>query len=181
MTLLQVMADNDPADVRLRSWDFQLIRSELASRGIAFDRWPVLERVGGDIVALYGDQIAALNAGRQYRFIDVAQMADEDPKAAAVARERFRNEHRHAENEVRFFAAGRACFYLHLDGEVAALVCESGDLLSVPAGTQHWFDMGARPDFVAVRFFERADGWVGEFSGDPIGQRFPTLDELMVL
>jgi 1,2-dihydroxy-3-keto-5-methylthiopentene dioxygenase len=39
--------------------------------------------------------------------------------------------------------------------------------------------MGERPDFVAVRFFEQKDGWVGDFTGDTIGERFPTLDELV--
>ncbi|HZE15615.1 MAG TPA: cupin, partial [Mycobacterium sp.] len=46
-------------------------------------------------------------------------------------------------------------------------------------GVRHWFDMGARPDFVAIRFFEEQDGWIGDFTGDPIGERFPTLDQLV--
>jgi 1,2-dihydroxy-3-keto-5-methylthiopentene dioxygenase len=49
----------------------------------------------------------------------------------------------------------------------------------VPAGTRHWFDMGTTPDFVAIRFFEREDGWIGDFTGDAIGQRFPSLDQLV--
>ena len=80
---------------------------------------------------------------------------------------------------MRLFVAGRACFYLHLEPEVFAVVCESGDLLSVPAGTRHWFDMGSDPSFAAIRFFERQDGWIAEFTGNPIGQRFPTLDQLV--
>ena len=39
--------------------------------------------------------------------------------------------------------------------------------------------MGVRPDFVAIRFFEEQDGWIGAFTGDPIGERFPTLDQLI--
>jgi 1,2-dihydroxy-3-keto-5-methylthiopentene dioxygenase len=34
-----------------------------------------------------------------------------------------------------------------------AVLCEAGDLLSVPGGLTHWFDMGTNPDDVAVRFF----------------------------
>src|SRR5260370_1019333 len=34
---------------------------------------------------------------------------------------------------------------LHLEPEVVAVVREGGDLLSVPSGTRHWFDMGVRP------------------------------------
>ena len=79
---------------------------------------------------------------------------------------------------VRFFVDGRGCFYLHLDDKVYAVVCEAGDLLSVPTGTRHWFDMGVRPTFCAIRFFQKDDGWVGDFTGDPIASRIPDLDEL---
>jgi 1,2-dihydroxy-3-keto-5-methylthiopentene dioxygenase len=189
MTLLQVMPDNDADEVRLRTDDAATIRDELATRGIAFERSTVasdldVNQPAERILARHGDQIAAINADGRYRHIDVAAVQpdhdDPDWRAnAATARSKFLAEHRHAEDEVRFFVAGRACFYLHLEPEVFAVVCESGDLLTVPAGTRHWFDMGADPDFAAIRFFEREDGWIGDFTGDTIGQRFPTLDQLI--
>jgi 1,2-dihydroxy-3-keto-5-methylthiopentene dioxygenase len=188
MTLLQVMADGDAAQVRLRTGDPALITAELATRGIVFDRWPTLpdrdvRRPPERVLADYADRVDAINSDGRYRHIDVAALRPDDdpgwPEKAAAARSTFLAEHRHAEDEVRFFAEGRGCFYLHLEPEVFAVVCERGDLLSVPAGTRHWFDMGSRPDFVAIRFFEQQDGWVGDFTGDAIGQRFPTLDELV--
>ncbi|MGA1701788.1 MAG: cupin, partial [Candidatus Nanopelagicales bacterium] len=42
----------------------------------------------------------------------------------------------------------------------------------------HWFDMGTRPDFTAIRFFHDDDGWVGTFTGSDISTHFPTYDEL---
>jgi 1,2-dihydroxy-3-keto-5-methylthiopentene dioxygenase len=189
MTLLQVMADNDADEVRLRTDDADLIRNQLATRGIAFDRSPVSPGLDATqpaerILAEQADQVAAINAGDRYRHIDVAAVRPDhsDPGwrvDAASARSKFLAEHRHAEDEVRFFVAGRACFYLHLEPEVYAVVCESGDLLTVPAGTRHWFDMGSDPSFAAIRFFEREDGWIGDFTGDAIGERFPTLDQLV--
>jgi 1,2-dihydroxy-3-keto-5-methylthiopentene dioxygenase len=189
MTLLQVMADTDADEVRLRTDDAGRITSELATRGIVFDRRPIASDIdaGGPaerILADHADQVAAINSDDRFRHIDVAALRPDhsDPgwqAAAATARSKFLAEHRHAEDEVRFFVAGRACFYLHLEPEVYAVVCESGDLLTVPAGTRHWFDMGSDPDFAAIRFFEQADGWIGDFTGDPIGQRFPTLDQLV--
>ncbi|MEU7628541.1 cupin [Nocardia sp. NPDC049220] len=188
MTLLQVMAAGNAADVRVRTTDDELIGTELARHGITFGRWPVVEdaasRSSDDLLAHYAAEVAELNESGRYQHIDVARIHPDDadpqwPQVAKGAREKFLDEHRHAEDEVRFFAAGRGCFYLHLDGEVLAVVCEGGDLLSVPAGTLHWFDMGARPDFIAIRFFEEADGWVGDFTGDRISAGFPTLDELL--
>jgi 1,2-dihydroxy-3-keto-5-methylthiopentene dioxygenase len=188
MTLLQVMADGDAADIRSRTDEVGVIGVELGKRGIVFDRWPTVPGLDAatptaEILASYRDQVTELNADGRYRHIDVARLQpDHDdprwPDTAKAAREKFLSEHRHAEDEVRFFVAGRGCFYLHLEPEVVAVVCEGGDLLSVPAGTRHWFDMGARPDFIAIRFFEELDGWVGDFTGDPIGARFPTLDQL---
>jgi 1,2-dihydroxy-3-keto-5-methylthiopentene dioxygenase len=189
MTLLQVMADTDAEKVRLRTDDARRIGDELATRGIVFDRRPIACDIdaGGPperILADYADQVAEINADNRYRHVDVAALRPDhgDPDwraAAATARSKFLAEHRHAEDEVRFFVAGRACFYLHLEPEVFAVVCETGDLLTVPAGTRHWFDMGSDPEFAAIRFFEQADGWIGDFTGDPIGQRFPTLDQLV--
>jgi len=88
-------------------------------------------------------------------------------------------EHTHDEDEVRFFVEGSGCFYLHLGDEIYAVVCTEGDLVSVPAGTTHWFDMGARPRFCAIRFFQEEDGWVAGFTGVPISTGMPTLDELL--
>jgi 1,2-dihydroxy-3-keto-5-methylthiopentene dioxygenase len=190
MTLLQVMADGDAADVRLRTRDPAQIGRELARRGVLFDRWPTLPGFHAgtshtQILAHYADRVAELNAGARYRHIDVARLHRDplDPHwvdKARAARLKFLSEHFHAEDEVRFFVAGRGCFYLHLAPQVVALVCEGGDLVSVPAGTRHWFDMGARPGFVAIRFFEEEDGWIGEFTGETIGERFPALDQLVV-
>jgi 1,2-dihydroxy-3-keto-5-methylthiopentene dioxygenase len=49
-------------------------------------------------------------------------------------------------------------------------------LISVPAGTRHWFDMGPDPEFTAVRLFVNPDGWVAAFTGETIAQNFPRLD-----
>ncbi|NKY27604.1 1,2-dihydroxy-3-keto-5-methylthiopentene dioxygenase [Nocardia gamkensis] len=188
MTLLQVMAAGDAADVRVRTSDDEVIGTELAKHGVTFGRWPVVENAASasseDLLAHYATNVAELNGSGRYKHIDIARIHPDDadpkwPEIAAGARGKFLDEHRHAEDEVRFFAAGRGCFYLHLGEEVFAVVCEGGDLLSVPAGTLHWFDMGQRPDFIAIRFFEEADGWVGDFTGDKISAGFPTLDELL--
>lgn len=188
MTLLQVMAADNAAEVRVRTTDDAVISAELGKHGITFDRWPVVDDAvavdSGELLARYTDQVAELNASGRYKHIDIARIHPDDadpqwPQKAKGAREKFLEEHRHAEDEVRYFAAGRGCFYLHLGDEVLAVVCEGGDLLSVPAGTLHWFDMGTRPDFIAIRFFEEEDGWVGDFTGDKISHGFPTLDELL--
>ena len=56
------------------------------------------------------------------------------------------------------------------------VVCTQGDLISVPADTPHWFDMGARPHFQAIRFFTNPEGWVASFTGSAIAQRYPRFE-----
>jgi 1,2-dihydroxy-3-keto-5-methylthiopentene dioxygenase len=36
--------------------------------------------------------------------------------------------------------------------------------------------MGPDPEFTAIRFFTSTEGWVAQFTGDTIAQRFPKLD-----
>ncbi|MGW0561699.1 1,2-dihydroxy-3-keto-5-methylthiopentene dioxygenase [Streptomyces sp. NPDC003016] len=188
MTLLQIMSEDDPEKVLLRTRDHERITEALTACSVAFGRWPLRGTIApdtspGDVLSRYRTEIDELCAHEGLKLVDVAQLQPEEgPEgegSAAEARSAFLEEHRHAEDEVRFFAHGTGCFYLRLDGRVHAVVCEAGDLLSVPAGTRHWFDMGPRPEFVAIRFFEKADGWVGDFTGDPIAQRFPRLDALL--
>ena len=102
-------------------------------------------------------------------------MTPEHPERSAL-RNKFLSEHTHSEDEVRFFVEGRGLFSLHIEDEVLSVLCERGDLIHVPAGTKHWFDMGSRPQFCALRFFNNPAGWVADFSNDPIAERFPRLD-----
>jgi 1,2-dihydroxy-3-keto-5-methylthiopentene dioxygenase len=188
MTLLQIMPDHDAGTVVLRTRDQDEITDALRPHGVSFTRWPLRVTATSDVdsdhlLAVYRDDIDRLCAQQGLALVDIARIhiepGPEWEAKAAKARSTFLEEHRHTEDEVRFFAHGTGCFYLHLDGHVHAVVCEAGDLLSVPAGTRHWFDMGPRPEFAAIRFFEKEDGWVGDFTGEPIAQHFPRLDALL--
>jgi len=168
------------------------IEAALAELGVRYDRWPVRPEVprgapGDAVVDAYRTRVDQLIAAEGFVQVDVAALHPTDdpdfPARAAKARATFLAEHSHADDEVRFFAAGRGVFYLHIPhptrgDEVHAVLCEAGDLLWVPAGTTHWFDMGTRPSFTAIRFFHDADGWVGAFTGDDIATRFPDFDAL---
>jgi 1,2-dihydroxy-3-keto-5-methylthiopentene dioxygenase len=187
MSLLQIMPEDDPARIRLRTQDPAEISQALAPLGVKFERWTVRDLPAGatndDVLQAYRDEVDRLSEAGGFRLVDVVRLVPDDndpqwPATARAAREKFLDEHTHSEDEVRFFVAGSGCFYLHVDGNVYAMVCEAGDLLSVPENTRHWFDMGERPEFTAIRFFQEDDGWIGDFVPDSIARRFPTLDQL---
>ena len=109
-----------------------------------------------------------------YTTVDTSRVTEETPNKDAI-RAKFLDEHTHSEDEVRFFIEGAGVFYLRVDGKVHMVLCEQNDLISVPANTTHWFDMGPAPRFVAIRLFNNPDGWVANFTGSDIAQRFNRL------
>lgn len=189
MSLLVISPDSDPKTVLVRTYDFAEISAELAKRGVRFERWSAtveLPPTAGqdEVIAAYRADIDRLMAEEGYQSVDVVRLFPDanDPEGfaqkAATARAKFLNEHTHAEDEVRFFVEGAGIFYLHVDGHVLMVRCERGDLISVPDRTTHWFDMGTKPYFAAIRLFTNPDGWVAEFTGSEIAKQFPTFDEL---
>lgn len=187
MTTLVVHPDTDPSTTTVRTTDADEIADQLAHRGVRFERWCSDGSAAGiasdGVLAAYAADVARLRA-EGYDTVDVVRLVPDDadpgwPERATGARSKFLAEHTHDDDEVRFFSEGRGAFYLRIGGEVAIVLCEAGDLLSVPAGTRHWFDMGSRPHFAAIRFFRVPQGWVGNFTGDDIALRFETFDDLV--
>lgn len=161
--------------------DHAAISARLASKGVRFERWSTDRPLAPDadqdaVLAAYSASVARLNAEYGFQSLDVVALRPDHPQRAEL-RQKFLAEHTHADFEVRFFVDGRGLFYLHLGEEVWMVLCEKGDLISVPADTTHWFDMGASPDFKCIRFFTVAEGWVGDFTGSDIAERFPSFDE----
>ncbi len=151
----------------------------LASDGVLYERWPVRAGLDGAddaaVLAAYDGEIDSLGRRLGLVHADIVSLGPDHPERASL-RERFRAEHTHDDFEVRFFVAGAGLFYLHVDGRVHGLLCEAGDLISIPAGTRHWFDMGERPDFRCIRLFTDAGGWEARYTDDTIADRFPDLD-----
>jgi len=159
------------------------ISTVLGAIGVRFERWSAnrsLETGATQdaILAVYADEVAALRRECGYQSADVVRIPRGTPDTAPM-RAKFLSEHIHVEDEVRFFVEGSGSFYLHVDGQVFHVVCEQNDLISVPARTRHWFDMGTAPQFCAIRLFSNPTGWVAEFTGDPLATRFPTHDDAL--
>ena len=166
---------------RLLTSDAELIQQELTRRGLRFERWPARNALepGADqsaILAAYAEEIERIQQQGGYTTVDAIRLTPQHPERAQL-RQKFLAEHTHSEDEVRFFVEGCGLFCLHIGGEVLQLLCEQDDWISVPAGTRHWFDMGAEPRFCALRFFNNPEGWVANFTGDPIASAYPLLEQ----
>jgi 1,2-dihydroxy-3-keto-5-methylthiopentene dioxygenase len=177
MSRLRIFDHGAPDVPLLATADRAQIAAELDRIGVAFERWDASQPVTpGDppeaIMAAYKPDIDRLVAARGFKTVDVVSIAPDNPNRDAM-RAKFLDEHFHNEDEVRFFVAGSGLFTLHVDERVYEVLCEAGDLIGVPDGTTHWFDMGPEPSFVAIRFFTEPDGWVGHFTGTDIAGKFP--------
>lgn len=171
MSRLQVFDEQDATAPVIATEDADVIASTLREIGVRFERWP-LRAHDEDILAAYAPEIDALKTDGGFQTVDVVRVTPDHPDRA-VMRTKFLSEHTHAEDEVRFFVGGEGLFTLHHDNRVFDVLCTAGDLMSVPAGMRHWFDMGAAPRFIAIRLFVNPDGWVASFTGDDIADRFP--------
>lgn len=156
--------------------DADRIAALAESIGGRYERWTASADLPagagpGEILAAYAADIERLKRERGYTAADVVRLTPDAPNRAEL-RAKFLGEHTHSDDEVRFFVEGRGDFFLHVDDKVIKLVCERGDLLSVPAGLRHWFDTRENPDFTAIRVFTDPAGWVANFTGDPLVGRF---------
>jgi 1,2-dihydroxy-3-keto-5-methylthiopentene dioxygenase len=186
MSALLVYGENRPDHLFRSTTDVPLIAHELAACGVGFERWDCRYDLAAtaapeEVLAAYDSDIQRLKRDHGYLSADVVriQRSSEDsewPEIARTARTTFLAEHSHSEDEVRFFAAGSGLFALRANGFVRLVYCEKGDMLRIPAGMRHWFDMGTEPSFCAIRLFGTSDGWIASFTGDPIALRFPTYD-----
>lgn len=159
------------------------IATRLKRIGVRFERWQTDKELAEDasqetILASYADSIERLKHQYGFQAADVISVASDHPDREAL-RQKFLAEHTHSDFEVRFFIDGRGLFYLHPDAKVYAVLCEAGDLISVPAGTKHWFDLGKRRSLKVIRLFTTPQGWVAQYTGSDIADRFPRLEEYL--
>ncbi|MDH5710889.1 MAG: acireductone dioxygenase [Gammaproteobacteria bacterium] len=180
MTQLTIYTETDAQTPSLVTEDFDTISAQLQQAGIRFERWqanqPLVDAADNDsILAAYKNEIDRLVAEQGFQSYDVVSMNPDHPQKDEF-RQKFLAEHTHSEDEVRFFVRGHGLFVVHIGDKVFSLLCEKNDLISVPANTRHWFDMGPNPVFTAIRLFNNPDGWVANFTGDDIAKRFPLLN-----
>lgn len=182
MSKLSIFKENNPHRAESVTEDFDTMRSQLAAIDVQFERWEASRELDphatqDEVIEAYREAIDRLMHQYGFNTVDVISMSSDNPQKDA-AREKFLHEHTHDDFEVRFFVEGEGVFYIRTGGKVYAMHCRRGDLLSVPANTTHWFDMGPNPELKAIRLFVNPQGWVPNFTGDDIADRFPKLDTL---
>jgi 1,2-dihydroxy-3-keto-5-methylthiopentene dioxygenase len=149
--------------------------------GIHYEHWPVAGRISSpdasseEILAAYAPEIEQLKTVGGYVTADVISVHPDTPNLDAMLA-RFSQEHTHSEDEVRFIVKGRGVFHIHPDnGPVFGIELEAGDLINVPRGTKHWFDLCHDRTIRAIRLFQDMTGWTPHYVGSDLHSRYQPL------
>ncbi|AHC37011.1 MULTISPECIES: acireductone dioxygenase [Pseudomonas] len=155
---------------------FDDIVSTLAEHGVRFERWqpgPLAKGASeAEMIAACQPRIDALG----YGCIEVFSVTGDHPQRTEL-RAGLLDERRYSSDQARFFIAGQGLFSLHIGDYVYGVRCEKNDLLVIPAGLPHWFDMGEHPHCVILQLSHQPGHAVAEFTGSELAAGFPGLDD----
>ena len=156
------------------------IRAFLKQYGIDFEQWDVDSRIGTnatneEILEAYAPEIERLKKEHGFVTADVINVVPETPGLDDML-QKFDKEHLHTEDEVRFTVKGSGVFHINPEnGPVFAVTVESGDLLSVPKGTHHWFNLCSDKTIRCIRLFEDKAGWTPHYMEEPVHGKYSPL------
>lgn len=157
--------------------DTEEIRAFLARHGIWYRRHEPAAAIPEDasdeeVLAALEEPIAALREEGGYTTADVVRLRPDAPDLDSILA-KFRAEHWHDEDEVRFVVAGRGRFFVHpAEGGVFSIEVEAGDLINVPRGVRHWFDLCEDRAIRAVRLFQDPAGWTPHYTHSGVEARY---------
>lgn len=156
------------------------IREFLAPFGLWYEKWDVEGRIGPDatneeILEAYKPEIDRLKEKGGFVTADVINVTPGTEGLEAMLN-KFNKEHTHDEDEVRFTVKGSGVFHVHPEnGPVFGITVESGDLVNVPRGTQHWFNLCNDKTIRCIRLFEDPGGWTPHYIEESVHENYAPI------
>lgn len=151
-------------DLKMRIEDSTAIATFVEKYELWYERWdvsklPPVEASQETILDCFKEEIARLNERGGFVAADVINVNPDTPGLDAML-QKFAPEHTHSEDEVRFVVHGRGIFHINpIVAPVFAIEMTPGDLINVPAGTRHWFNLCSEKTIVTIRLFQDTSGW----------------------
>ena len=155
------------------------VRESLAKIGIDYEHW-ALDRVSidtdpGAVLEAYSTEIAEMKRRGGYATADVIDVDPQTPGLDALI-DKFKSEHTHDEDEVRFILAGRGIFHIRpAEGDVVVVEVEAGDMIRVPRNTRHWFNLCSDRRIRAIRWFQQTSGWTPHYTESGLDKGYQPL------
>ncbi|HEV7375875.1 MAG TPA: cupin domain-containing protein [Pyrinomonadaceae bacterium] len=149
----------------------------LSNLGITYERWqalsPLPQSASAEVLlAAYAPEIERLKEQGGYVAADVINVSGQTAGLAEMLA-KFKREHWHDEDEVRFIIDGRGLFHVRpQSGPVIGIEVTAGDLVCVPAGTWHWFNLCSDLEIKAIRLFQKTEGWTPYYTESNVDLRY---------
>ena len=153
------------------------IKKYLSRIGIDYGRWENLESVSEDatdqeILDAFSKEIDELKAKGGYVTADIINVVPTTPGLDEMLA-KFNREHWHDEDEVRFIVKGHGIFHIAPEsGDVVSIEMQAGDMIRVPRGTRHWFNLCGDRTVRAIRLFQDTSGWTPHYTGSGVDEGF---------
>ncbi len=152
----------------------------LSQFGIWYEKWDVAGRIGDnatqeEVLDAYGPEIERLKERGGYVTADVIDVKPDTPGLDAML-DKFKVEHTHSEDEVRFVVKGSGIFHVNpVTSPVFSVEMQEGDLINVPAGTRHWFNLCKERRIRTIRLFLDSSGWSPRYLENSAHVRYEPL------
>lgn len=157
--------------------DFDQIKSYLNANKILIEKWEAntqlsIDATQEEVLKAFEHELKPFMENNGFKTADVINVHPQTENLLAI-RQKFMKEHRHSDDEVRFFVDGEGIFWFHLDNEdVVAVTCAAGDFISVPKNFRHWFDLHPQYFVKAIRIFTNIEGWVPHYTDSGVDQKY---------
>ena len=144
-----------------RNWDVSKLRAGLR------DNYALTEADKTEILAAFKEEVETLKAEGGYVAADIVVLWEKTPDLETLLG-KFSREHHHGEDEVRFVVDGHGIFTIRgRSGRCFELTVGPGDLITVPAGTRHWFTLAEDRRIKCIRLFQDPAGWAAIYDDAP--------------
>jgi 1,2-dihydroxy-3-keto-5-methylthiopentene dioxygenase len=111
----------------------------------------------------YQGPLDALREAHGYTTQDQVKLSPDMPNLQGIC-DKFKDEHYHDEDEVRFVLAGSGIFDIRsTDDRWMRVEVSAGDLIVVPAKRHHRFFLTEEQAIHCVRLFQDPSGWVAHY------------------
>ena len=157
--------------------DFDQIKSYLNANKILIEKWEAntqlsIDATQEEVLKAFEHELKPFMENNDFKTADVINVHPKTENLLAI-RQKFMKEHRHSDDEVRFFVDGEGIFWFHLDNEdIVAVTCTAGDFISVPKNFRHWFDLHPQYFVKAIRIFTNIEGWVPHYTESGVDQKY---------
>jgi 1,2-dihydroxy-3-keto-5-methylthiopentene dioxygenase len=136
-----------------RHWDVSKLRGDLR------DNYALADTEKAEILATFNSDLEQLKAEGGYVTADIVVLWEKTPDLEILLG-KFSREHHHTEDEVRFVVDGHGIFTIRgRSGRYFEVTVGPGDLITVPAGTRHWFTLAEDRRIKCIRLFQDPSGW----------------------